>query len=346
MSRLAKKKKGGFTLIEVLMTISLIMIVMLPLSQFVKNAQETSLKAKRKQEGGSIGQSVLEQIQNADILRSEDGEIYMLIKNGNDNEKIYFNKDNKEYDFNNSASNDKFRIKPEVEKVDKYTYDYSTTNTTDNREKIKIYNEDDGNVNMDIFKKYNSVITFLNNGRICFNNEDVFNKSYIKGKELMINLYKDINGKYVYSFYDDISCIRKDIEINKSNSDLNNTCKILLYFSETGVKLSDGNAMEDVFKEPFNGDVNISIKNDIDKRVYFDVVKGKNVKGNINVESKKENLDSQNNFSINKYDYSQTTSTKKLGDLYEIKIKVSYIKNEEDKEILFNSKTTKNLILD
>lgn len=346
MSRLAKKKKGGFTLIEVLMTIALIMVVMLPLYQFVQGAQETSLKAKRKQESASIGQSILEQIQNADIIRSEDGEIYMLIKNGNDNKKIYLNKDNKEYDFNNSVSNDKFKIKPEVKKVDKYTYDYSDTNTNDNREKIKIYNEADGNVNINIFENYNSVITFLNNGRICFNNEDVFNKSYINGKELMINLYKNSNGKYVYSFYDDSNCIRKNVEINKSNSDLNNTCKILLYFSETGLKLSDGNAMEDVFKEPFIGDVNISIKNDIDKRVYFDVVKGKNVKGNINVESKKGNLDSQNNFSINKYDYSQTTSTEKLGDLYEIKIKVTYIKNEEDKEILFNSKTTKNLILD
>ena len=349
MGRFAKKKKSGFTLIEVLMTISLIMIIMLPLYQFVQSAQETSLRAKRKQESGSIGQSTLEQIENIDKFYSDEGGTYILIKNGNDNEKVYIKNNNvKEYDCNNNVSKDKFKIKVTSKKVDKYTYDYSATNTTDNRRKVTIYKQDDGNVNMDIFENYNSVITFLNNGRICFNNEDVFDKSYINGDELLIYLYEDNNGKYVYSLYDDSNCIRKDIKINKSNSDSNNTCKILLYFSETGARLSDGNTMEDVFKKPFNDNVTISIKNDIDKKVYFDVVKGKNVNGKINVKSKKDNLESQNNFSINKYDYSETNSTVKLGDLYEVKVEVYYQKtgDEGNKELLFTSKTTKNLVSD
>lgn len=349
MSRLAKKKKGGFTLIEVLMTISLIMIVMLPLSQFVKNAQETSLKAKRKQEGGSIGQSVLEQIGNTNTFYSDDKGTYINLKNGNDIQRVDIQSNEKskaitDYSYKDGDTVKKYSLQIESKKVDKYTYNYSSSNTTDNRDKIVIY-KDDGTVNSDIFNNYSSLITFFNNGRVSFGKSNVNAKSFIDGNNLFIKIYTGDTGKYVYSLNEGSYCLKDDIPIENSDSIQKGTsyCKILLYFSETGKLLTDGNAMEEVDKNPFNGNIKIYVRNEIDETVYFDLVKGKNVKGSIDVLGNESNTASQNNFSINKYDYSNNSSKVILGDLYEVNVKVVYNKDKNDAETLFNSKTVKNL---
>lgn len=300
-----QKAKRGMTLIEVIISVALLSILLIPLSDVVISSFKNSKRSEYAQKASYIGQKMLEELKAYDeiLIKTEGGTEYFELLDGdrmeNDpaadpdgntftgsfNRTIYGSTSDPL-----SAGEEIYKIEVTMEKSDNFQY-------SDN-DNLSEYSDADFRLN------------FENDG----NNKVKLNLGS-PGDEILINNNKEIvmelNGDLNLKVYEKN---KEDSNIQTSKSGLINN-KLLLYVDRT-----------------YNINNTIEINNSTSNTMEVYLIKNADSPGRLNVQS--------NSGDVILYEENEIEENK-IGDMYNYTITVS---DEEGKE-LFKGSSSKNLFI-
>lgn len=243
------KAKKGMTLIEVIISVALLSILIVPLSGLVMSSLKNNISSEYRQKASYIGQKVLEELKAYDeiILKEDAGRKYFELLDG---DKII-------QDLNEDSTGNTFKGN-----FERTIYGGSSDSLGKNEDiyKIEVELEKDKNFqydNANNLDKNNNADFILNFLRDSSNNnvikiKDKPNESYAISNELIMELDKNSSNLIIYKKNESTPLVT----INKTNIDNNN---IVLYV-----------------KEGFSQNVNIEFKNNTEETVEIHMIKGVN----------------------------------------------------------------------
>lgn len=243
------KAKKGMTLIEVIISVALLSILIVPLSGLVMSSLKNNISSEYRQKASYIGQKVLEELKAYDeiILKEDAGRKYFELLDG---DKII-------QDLNEDSTGNTFKGN-----FERTIYGGSSDSLGKNEDiyKMEVELEKDKNFqydNINNLDKNNNAAFIINFLRDSSNNnvikiKDKPNESYAISNELIMELDKNSNNLIIYKKNESTPLLT----INKTNIDNNN---IVLYV-----------------KEGFSQNVNIEFKNNTEETVEIHMIKGVN----------------------------------------------------------------------
>lgn len=316
--KLKSQKKRAMTIIEILISIALIAILLVPIANVVISSSNTSKKAEAKQQGALLGQNILEEIKAIDKTNGG-GNIHTLL-NGED---IYFNSTTKDeeikkFDFSEPEKKN-YSVTVITERVDEYSYDrtvvadangktgtsWDAGENTDYAHMIRLEEETD----LSGIKK----IKMTNPSKAELG-------TYLD----QTNLILEVENGMKSVFYENTGSKDKPVkgkmfcEINSLNGAKN---KILININDK-----------------FEKDIAIAIINKSDKDLEFEVTTEDYKYNNVNIYAGGEKT--ANNIKVK--NYAAKSSGTQLGDLYKITVEVRYGKGSES-DVVFTASTTNNI---
>ena len=249
MKKKNKKIKKGMTLIEVIISVTLLSILIVPISGFIISSLKNNTTSQKKQEASYIGQKILEELKAYEelSLKTDDiGSYFELL----DGDKIY-----KDSDSNSFKSNFKRNIYGKVlENDDRKLREYKVELTMTEYSNFK-YNDIN---NVDINSDADFKIDFINKDNISLNNNGT--KETMSSSESIAIKIKKENNEFNLSIYD-----KNNTEIGSAKKE-NKSNKILLYISSE-----------------YNINTNIEIENYTGEWIYVYLIKQKNNSSDINI---------------------------------------------------------------
>ena len=249
MKKKNKKIKKGMTLIEVIISVTLLSILIVPISGFILSSLKNNTTSQKKQEASYIGQKILEELKAYEYISletNENREYFELL----DGDKIY-----KDSNSNSFKGNFKRTIYGEVSEDDDRNlreYTVELTMTADSN-----FNYTDIN-NRDINSDADFKIDFINKDNISLNNNGT--KETMSSSESIAIKIKKENNEFNLSIYD-----KNNAEIGRAKKENKNN-KILLYISSE-----------------YNINTNIEIENYTGEWIYVYLIKQKNNPSDINI---------------------------------------------------------------
>ena len=249
MKKKNKRFKKGMTLIEVIISVTLLSILIVPISGFILSSLKNNTTSQKKQEASYIGQKILEELKAYEYISletDENGKYFQLL----DGDKIY-----KDLNSNSFNGNFKRTIYGEVSEDDDRNlreYTVELTMTADSN-----FNYTDIN-NRDINSDADFKIDFINKDNISLNNNGT--KETMSSSESIAIKIKKENNEFNLSIYD-----KNNAEIGRAKKENKNN-KILLYISSE-----------------YNINTNIEIENYTGEWIYVYLIKQKNNPSDINI---------------------------------------------------------------
>lgn len=243
------KAKKGMTLIEVIISVALLSILIVPLSGLVMSSLKNNISAEYRQKASYIGQKVLEELKAYDkiTLKNDAGKKYFELLDG----------DEIIQDLKEDSTGNTFKGS-----FDRTIYGGASESAgkDDNLYNVEVKLEKDLNFqyeNVNNLDKNNNAAFILNFLRDSSNNNIIKIKDnpeniYAVSNELIMELDKNSNNLIVYKENDSTPLVT----VNKKKAD-NNT--IVLYI-----------------KEGFSKNVNIEFKNNIEETVEIHLISGDN----------------------------------------------------------------------
>lgn len=243
------KAKKGMTLIEVIISVALLSILIVPLSGLVMSSLKNNISAEYRQKASYIGQKVLEELKAYDkiTLKNDTGKKYFELLDG----------DEIIQDLKEDSTGNTFKGS-----FDRTIYGGASESAgkDDNLYNVEVKLEKDLNFqyeNVNNLDKNNNAAFIFNFLRDSSNNnvikiEDNPDNSYAVSNELIMELDKNSNNLIVYKKNESTPLVN----VNKTKAD-NNT--IVLYI-----------------KEGFSRNVNIEFKNNIEETVEIHLISGDN----------------------------------------------------------------------
>lgn len=243
------KAKKGMTLIEVIISVALLSILIVPLSGLVMSSLKNNISAEYRQKASYIGQKVLEELKAYDkiTLKNDAGKKYFELLGG----------DEIIQDLKEDSTGNTFKGS-----FDRTIYGGASESAgkDDNLYNVEVKLEKDLNFqyeNVNNLDKNNNAAFILNFLRDSSNNniikiKDNPDNSYAISNELIMELDKNSNNLIVYKKNESTPLVT----VNKTNVD-NNT--IVLYI-----------------KEGFSQNINIEFKNNTEETVEIHLISGDN----------------------------------------------------------------------
>ena len=285
------KAKKGMTLIEVIISVTLLSILIVPLSGLVMSSLKNNKDSEYRQKASYVGQKVLEELKAYDkiTLKNDAGERYFQLLDGDkivkDSTGNTFTGDIERTIYGSSLEPESlneriYKVNVEIKKDINFQYD-------DNNN-LSEYNNADFRLN---FLKENGVdkIQLASN---------IANNSSIDNEDIMIELSNNLNLK-VYKKNN-----KTPIIDNIKVAPINN--KLLLYLDSTYTK-----------------NTNIEIKNDTSNTIEVYLIKNKSTLGKLNLYSSKgkiilyEENEVDKNQIANMYNYKVTVKDNDENILFE-----------------------------
>ena len=285
------KAKKGMTLIEVIISVTLLSILIVPISGFMISSLKNNIASEKKQEATYIGQKILEELKVYDSInlkKDNDGYYFELL----DGDKIYKNDDSNKFE-------------AEIER-DIYGRPINKRNLT--KYKVNLIIEEDNNFRYDdisdveINNNTDYKINLINNNEIEINDyKIVINNNLIT---INSNTIKIENNEIKIDDYVSIFINNNEFESIKINKDIN---KLVLYISSQ-----------------YNIKTNVKINNSNEEDILVYKIKQKEAKAKINIENTKGRLilyeqEKNNNTIANMYTYSIEVKDEKENILFESK---------------------------
>ena len=249
MKKKNKKIKKGMTLIEVIISVTLLSILIVPISGFIISSIKNNTTSQKKQEASYIGQKILEELKAYEelSLKTDDiGSYFELL----DGDKIYKTSDNNSFegDFERNIYG------KVLENDDRKLREYKVELTMTEYSNFK-YNDIN---NVDINSDADFKIDFINKDNISLNNNGT--KETMSSSESIVIKIKKENNEFNLSIYD-----KNNTEIGSAKKE-NKSNKILLYISSE-----------------YNINTNIEIENYTGEWIYVYLIKQKNNSSDINI---------------------------------------------------------------
>lgn len=347
--RVKRRVSKGMTLVEVIISVALIAILLIPISSMIYTNVQTTRKVERQQEATEYAQQLLEELStyvelkynvkqetNAGVTKDV-GEISLL-----DGTNIYFPLDNKfgtddDYIYNGKLSKGKkssnFDIEYSITKSDKITQDEYFDASEDTEKYFNVLNlkkDDDGQRVLYYYKKEkdpSDPSKYVNNlYKIILNKQIVKVNLHVKdNKDIIIELYE--TGDVLYRT-ETISSIndKNQLKIIESEGfDINNLLINLTSAYRTADKSSIELRVSTQQKSKIKVDLPHKYTND-DGSTTQSVVPTISWTNSILDQKKLEN--------------------KKVGDLYYITVKVKDTTKKSGDQIIFSGSTYTNIVLD
>ncbi|MDU2682278.1 MAG: prepilin-type N-terminal cleavage/methylation domain-containing protein [Clostridium sp.] len=297
------KAKKGMTLIEVIISVALLSILIVPLSGLVMSSLKNNISAEYRQKASYIGQKVLEELKAYDkiILKNDAGKKYFELLNG----------DEIIQDLKEDSTGNTFKGS-----FDRTIYGGASESAgkDDNLYNVEVKLEKDLNFqyeNVNNLDKNNNAAFILNFLRDSSNNDiikikDNSDNSYAISNELIMELDKNSNNLIVYKKNESTPLVT----VNKTNVD-NNT--IVLYI-----------------KEGFSQNINIEFKNNTEETVEIHLISGDNNYSKFKIYSSIGD--------VILYEEKQIEENP-VADMYNYKVKVK----DRENNILFEGSSSKNV---
>lgn len=258
MKKNKSKAKRGMTLIEVIISVALLSILLIPISGLVMSSFKNNKKSEYKQKASYIGQNVLEELKAYDeiiLKKEENGKEYFQLL---DEDKIY--KDSNENSFIGKFKRTIYGIASETKSSNEEVYNVEINMIQDLNFKYSDMNNLNKNDNADL------KLDFTNDGvnKIKKNSTE---STKIDG-DLVIELEKNLN-----------ELILKILKKNSSNLIMEelktnyNSGSIILYIEKT-----------------YSNNTNIEIKNNTGDHIDIYLIKQNNGIGKLNLISSNGNV--------------------------------------------------------
>lgn len=284
MKNKKRKVKKGMTLIEVIISVTLLSILIVPISGFMLSSLKNNTTSQKKQEASYIGQKILEELkayEDISLKRDNNGLYFELL----DGDKIYknstdnsFNSDFERTIYGKVLENDERKLrnyKVELTMIEDSNFKYSDID------------------NLEINSDADFKIDFINENNLnsIRSIKDGIPIEISSSENISINIEKS-NNEFNLSIYDENNSSSKIENIkneNKSN-------KILLYVNSE-----------------YNIDTDIEINNETGEVIYIYIINQENNSSKINLMSNKGRviLSEEEEISLNK-----------TGSMYQYKITV------------------------
>ncbi|MDU2155167.1 prepilin-type N-terminal cleavage/methylation domain-containing protein [Clostridium sp.] len=297
------KAKKGMTLIEVIISVALLAILIVPLSGLVMSSLKNNISAEYRQKASYIGQKVLEELKAYDkiTLKNDAGKKYFELLDG----------DEIIQDLKEDSTGNTFKGS-----FDRTIYGGASESAgkDDNLYNVEVKLEKDLNFqyeNVNNLAKNNNSAFILNFLRDSSNNniikiKDNPDNSYAISNELIMELDKNSNNLIVYKKNESTPLVT----VNKTNVD-NNT--IVLYI-----------------KEGFSQNINIEFKNNTEETVEIHLISGDNNYSKFKIYSSIGD--------VILYEEKQIEENP-VADMYNYKVKVK----DRENNILFEGSSSKNV---
>ena len=297
------KAKKGMTLIEVIISVALLAILIVPLSGLVMSSLKNNISAEYRQKASYIGQKVLEELKAYDkiTLKNDAGKKYFELLDG----------DEIIQDLKEDSTGNTFKGS-----FDRTIYGGASESAgkDDNLYNVEVKLEKDLNFqyeNVNNLDKNNNAAFILNFLRDSSNNniikiKDNLDNSYAISNELIMELDKNSNNLIVYKKNESTPLVT----VNKTNVD-NNT--IVLYI-----------------KEGFSQNINIEFKNNTEETVEIHLISGDNNYSKFKIYSSIGD--------VILYEEKQIEENP-VADMYNYKVKVK----DRENNILFEGSSSKNV---
>ena len=297
------KAKKGMTLIEVIISVALLAILIVPLSGLVMSSLKNNISAEYRQKASYIGQKVLEELKAYDkiTLKNDAGKKYFELLDG----------DEIIQDLKEDSTGNTFKGS-----FDRTIYGGASESAgkDDNLYNVEVKLEKDLNFqyeNVNNLDKNNNAAFILNFLRDSSNNniikiKDNSDNSYAISNELIMELDKNSNNLIVYKKNESTPLVT----VNKTNVD-NNT--IVLYI-----------------KEGFSQNINIEFKNNTEETVEIHLISGDNNYSKFKIYSSIGD--------VILYEEKQIEENP-VADMYNYKVKVK----DRENNILFEGSSSKNV---
>ncbi|MGJ0841616.1 type IV pilus modification PilV family protein [Clostridium tertium] len=297
------KAKKGMTLIEVIISVALLSILIVPLSGLVMSSLKNNISAEYRQKASYIGQKVLEELKAYDkiTLKNDAGKKYFELLGG----------DEIIQDLKEDSTGNTFKGS-----FDRTIYGGASESAgkDDNLYNVEVKLEKDLNFqyeNVNNLDKNNNAAFILNFLRDSSNNniikiKDNPHNSYAISNELIMELDKNSNNLIVYKKNESTPLVT----VNKTNVD-NNT--IVLYI-----------------KEGFSQNINIEFKNNTEETVEIHLISGDNNYSKFKIYSSIGD--------VILYEEKQIEENP-VADMYNYKVKVK----DRENNILFEGSSSKNV---
>lgn len=297
------KAKKGMTLIEVIISVALLAILIVPLSGLVMSSLKNNISAEYRQKASYIGQKVLEELKAYDkiTLKNDAGKKYFELLDG----------DEIIQDLKEDSTGNTFKGS-----FDRTIYGGASESAgkDDNLYNVEVKLEKDLNFqyeNVNNLDKNNNAAFILNFLRDSSNNniikiKDNPDNSYAISNELIMELDKNSNNLIVYKKNESTPLVT----VNKTNVD-NNT--IVLYI-----------------KEGFSQNINIEFKNNTEETVEIHLISGDNNYSKFKIYSSIGD--------VILYEEKQIEENP-VADMYNYKVKVK----DRENNILFEGSSSKNV---
>ncbi|EEH96592.1 MULTISPECIES: prepilin-type N-terminal cleavage/methylation domain-containing protein [Clostridium] len=297
------KAKKGMTLIEVIISVALLSILIVPLSGLVMSSLKNNISAEYRQKASYIGQKVLEELKAYDkiTLKNDAGKKYFELLDGDE-----IIQDLKEDSTGNTFKGN----------FERTIYGGSSESVGKNEgiHTIEVELKKDINFiydNVNNLAKNNNSAFILNFLRDSSNNniikiKDNPDNSYAISNELIMELDKNSNNLIVYKKNESTPLVT----VNKTNVD-NNT--IVLYI-----------------KEGFSQNINIEFKNNTEETVEIHLISGDNNYSKFKIYSSIGD--------VILYEEKQIEENP-VADMYNYKVKVK----DRENNILFEGSSSKNV---
>ena len=238
--KMTKDKIKGITLIEVIISVALLSILIIPVSTMVMASLQINKKAEYKQKSAYIGQQILEELKVYSDIKLKDNSNFQLL-DGNLINK-YIEADNK-YDFIGEFTRDDYKVNVTLKKNSKFKYEDSNNN------KINITDSDfDFRINflndqVQLVKDNSFTSQNISNQLVLKVDDRVDDISYIgislldKGKIILSDSKSnDIKGKillHLESSFKNQTIIEIEIEVeNERNDERNDEIEIYVQRNE------------------------------------------------------------------------------------------------------------------
>lgn len=300
------KAKKGMTLIEVIISVTLLSILVVPLSGLVMSSLKNNKDSEYRQKASYVGQKVLEELKAYDkiTLKNDSGKYFELL----DGDKIVKDlvKDATGNTFTGSFERTIYGSTSEISSNGEEVYNVEVI-----MEKDKIFNGD----TTDSLDEYENV-------------------------DFRLDFVKDITDKIKLSSSPstlDLSDTLEDLVLEISNNGSNRNLKLYKKNNDTykieGTKAAPNNKILLFQSKNYNKDTNIEIKNDTSTNIEIYLIKEKGATDKINLVSTKGN--------VILYEEEQQYKSK-ANSMYNYTV----IVKDKDKNILFQGSSSKNLYIE
>lgn len=319
-----KKNKSGYTLLEVILSVALIALLLIPITNIIMASMKSSNKAGIKQEGSGVGQRILEELKTYENINISTNTPITLLSGYTLTQQPSTSTDTAKYKGQIQDGNKIYDVELTVKRSNDFTNYITATNTA-----ATTKSDDEYTCKM-IFKKDGAVnkVEITDGVSTETGNLDVATK-------LLLDVEKSSG---------EVKLILEDYSDNHFKEALIYNMKI--YNAEKINK----KAIRVVIEDSFEKNIPIILNNGI-PGLKFDIIRSKEAKGNITISSstnkkveiatgeltastvtaKVETFTSRQNIKTN-------NNTEKMGDMYNITVQIS-----NNGEEIFKSEVSNNM---